>query len=77
MRHEQFGGEVVGFDFLFVAGGAAGGVAEVEPDQAFEDQVVAVVQGEVPEFVSDGETLPGFGIVAVDADHRGAACGPV
>jgi hypothetical protein len=58
VRHEQFGGEVVGLDFLFVAGGAAGGVAEVEPDQTFEDQVMAVVQSEMPEFVPDRESLP-------------------
>ena len=77
MRHKQFGGKVISLNFLFIAGGAAGGVSEIEPDQAFEDQLMAVVQSEVSEFVPDGETLPHFGIIAVYADHGCSACSPV
>lgn len=77
VRHEQFSREVVRLDFLLVAGSAAGGVSEVEPDQTFQNQIVAFVQGEVSELMRDSKALSHLGVVAVDADHRGTPGGPV
>ena len=67
--HQNLRGKKVCLDLLDINPLAGKVVPKLHVDMPINVNLVALVQEKVPQFVGDGESLPGLGLRGVDTDH--------